>query len=141
MVYDLSEQEQQCPEGQGKLKRIGEEVSERLEYVPASLQVIEEVCQKYACSNGCTVVAAQKPMQPIEKGLPGPGLLAHVAVSKYGDHLPLYRQEGIFQRRGVELSRRTMCDWARKNHSQEHLRTRGRQSRLVRLEVRVPILR
>jgi hypothetical protein len=53
-------------------------------------------------------------MQLIEKGLPGPGLLAHVAVSKYGDHLPLYRQEGIFQRHGVELSRRTMCDWMRR---------------------------
>jgi len=57
------------------------------------------------------VVTAQKPMQPIEKGLPGPGLLAHVAVSKYSDHLPLYRQEGIFQRHGVRLSRRAMCDW------------------------------
>jgi len=111
VVYDLAEQERQCPECQGELKRIGEEVSERLEYVPASLYVIEEACQKYACSNGCTVVTAPKPMQPIEKGLPGPGLLAHVAVSKYGDHLPLYRQEGIFQRQGVELSRRTMCDW------------------------------
>jgi len=114
VVYDLAEQERQCPECQGELKRIGEEVSERLEYVPASLQVIEEACQKYACSNGCTVVTAQKPMQPIEKGLPGPGLLAHVAVSKFSDHLPLYRQEGIFRRQGVELSRRTMCDWMRR---------------------------
>jgi len=52
------------------------------------------------------VVTAQKPMQPIEKGLPGPGLLAHVAVSKYGDHLPLYRQEGIYQRQGVAVSRK-----------------------------------
>ena len=53
-------------------------------------------------------------MQPIEKGLPGPGLLAHVAVSKYGDHLPLYGQQGIFQRQGVELSRQTLCDWMRR---------------------------
>lgn len=111
VVYDLGEDERQCPECRGELKRIGEEVSERLEYVPASLLVIEEACQKYACSKGCTVLTAQKPMQPIEKGLPGPGLLAHVAVSKYSDHLPLYRQEGIFQRHGVMLSRRTMCDW------------------------------
>lgn len=96
------------------MKRIGEELGERLEYVPASLQVIEEACQKYACPNGCTVVTAQKPMQPIEKGLPGPGLLAHIAVSKFSDHLPLYRQEGIFQRHGVRLSRRTMCDWMRR---------------------------
>ncbi len=113
VVYDLAEQERHCPQCQGELKRIGEDVSERLEYVPASLYVIEEACQKYACSQGCTVVTAQKPMQPIEKGLPGPGLLAHVAVSKYGDHLPLYRQEGIFRRQGVELSRQTMCGWMR----------------------------
>jgi transposase len=95
------------------LKRIGEEVSERLEYVPASLVVIEEACQKYACPKGCTVVAAEKPEAPIEKGLPGPGLLAQVAVSKYGDHLPLHRQVEIFRRQGVELPRQTMCDWMR----------------------------
>jgi hypothetical protein len=57
------------------------------------------------------VVAAEKPASPIEKGLPGPGLLAQVAVSKYGDHLPLNRMESIFQRHGVELSQKTMCDW------------------------------
>jgi len=109
--YDLGEEEKHCPQCRGELKAIGEEVSERLEYVPASFYVIEEVRRKYACKKGCTVVAAQKPMQPIEKGLPGPGLLAHVAVSKYADHLPLHRQEGIFKREGVELSRKTMCDW------------------------------
>jgi transposase len=86
VVYDLEEAKRQCPECQAELKRIGEEVSERLEYVPASLVVIQEACQKYACAKGCTVVTAQKPMAPIEKGLPGPGLLAQVAVSKYGDH-------------------------------------------------------
>jgi hypothetical protein len=75
------------------------------------LQVIEEVRPKYACAKGCGVAAAQKPAAPIEKGLPGPGLLAHVAVSKYGDHLPLNRMESIFERHGVELSRKTMCDW------------------------------
>jgi transposase len=113
VIFDLAEHEKQCPVCQDHLKRIGEEISERLEYVPASLIVIEEVCQKYACENGCTVVTAQKPMAPIEKGLPGPGLLAHVALSKYGDHLPLHRQEAIFQRQGVTLSRKTMCDWMR----------------------------
>jgi len=113
VVYDLGEDERQCPHCRGELRHIGEEVSERLEYVPASLYVIEEACQKYACSKGCTLLTAQKPMQPIEKGLPGPGLLAHVAVSKYADHLPLYRQEGIFERHGVALSRQTMCDWMR----------------------------
>jgi len=113
VVYDLGEDQRQCPECREKLKRIGEEVSERLEYVPASLVVIEEACQKYACPKGCTVVAAGKPMAPIEKGLPGPGLLAQVTVSKYGDHLPLHRQEEIFQRQGLELARQTMCDWMR----------------------------
>jgi transposase len=115
VVHDLADDQRHCPECQGELKRIGEEISERLEYVPASLHVIQDVCQKYACLKGCTVVTATKPEGPIEKGLPGPGLLAHVAVSKYGDHLPLNRQQEIFQRQGVELSRQTMCDWMRQS--------------------------
>ncbi len=113
VVYDLAGEERQCPECHGELRSIGEEVSERLEYVPASLEVIEEACRKYACPKGCAVVTAAKPPAPIEKGLAGPGLLAHVAVSKYGDHLPLHRQESIFARQGVELSRQTMCGWMR----------------------------
>jgi len=96
VVFDLDEAARRCPECQSELKHIGEEISERLEYVPASLHVIEEACQKYACAKGCTVVTAAKPPAPIEKGMAGPGLLAHVAVSKYGDHLPLNRQEAIF---------------------------------------------
>ena len=114
VVFDLAEGQRQCPDCQSPMRHIGEEVGERLEYVPASLEVIEEACQKYACPKGCTVVTAEKPAAPIEKGLAGPGLLAHVAVSKYGDHLPLHRQESIFARQGVELSRRTMCDWMRR---------------------------
>ncbi len=111
VVYDVPAEQRQCPECHSELRHIGEEVSERLEYVPASLHVIEEACQKYACAKGCTVVTATKPPAPVEKGMAGPGLLAHVAVSKYGDHLPLHRQEAIFARQGVELSRQTMCDW------------------------------
>lgn len=113
MVYDLGEHERQCPHCQSALRPIGEEISERLEYVPASCYVVEEACRKYACTQGCTVVTATKPAAPIEKGLAGPGLLAHIAVSKFGDHLPLHRQEGILQRQGVRLSRKTMCDWMR----------------------------
>jgi len=113
VVFDLAAHQRQCPQCQGELRHMGEEISEQLEYVPASLHVIQQACQKYACPNGCTVVTAGKPLAPIEKGLPGPGLLAHVAVSKYGDHLPLNRQESIFARHGVELSRKTMCDWMR----------------------------
>ena len=114
VVFDLTADRQHCPQCAAGLRHIGEDVSERLEYVPASLTVIEEACQKYACPNGCTVVTAEKPMAPIEKGLPGPGLLAHVAVSKYADHLPLARQEGMFHRQGVTLARSTMCDWMRR---------------------------
>lgn len=110
-VHDVADEERFCPECRGELRLIGEEVSERLEYVPASLHVLEDVCRKYACKSGCTVVTAEKPKQVIDKGMAGPGLLAHVAVSKYGDHLPLHRQEWIFARHGVELSRKTMCDW------------------------------
>ncbi len=113
VVFDLPADERQCPHCLEEMHLIGEEVSERLEYVPASFEVIEEVSRKYACDIGCTVVTAQKPMAPIEKGLPGPGLLAQVAVAKYSDHLPLHRQEGMFDRLGVTLSRKTMCDWMR----------------------------
>ena len=111
VVYDVPEAERHCPQCHGELKHIGEDIREELEYVPASLEVIEHACQKYACPKGCTVVTAQKPAAPIEKGLAGPGLLAQVAVSKFGDHLPLNRQESIFARQGVELSRQTMCGW------------------------------
>ena len=111
VVFDLEESQRQCQYCKTPMQKIGEDISERLEFVPASLQVIEEVRPKYACSKGCGVAAAHKPASPIEKGLPGPGLLAQVAVSKYGDHLPLNRMESIFQRHGVELSRKTMCDW------------------------------
>jgi transposase len=111
VVFDLEESQRQCQHCQTPLQKIGEDVSERLEFIPASLQVIEEVRPKYACAKGCGVSAAEKPAAPIEKGLPGPGLLAQVAVSKYGDHIPLNRMESIFERHGVELSRKTMCDW------------------------------
>lgn len=112
IVHDLSAEQKVCAECGCDKKRIGEETSEQLEYVPASLYVIEHVCPKYACPQCQGQVAqGEKPAQPIEKGLPGPGLLAHVIVSKYADHLPLNRQESIFARYGVELSRSTLCDW------------------------------
>jgi transposase len=91
---------------------FGEEVSEQLDYVPASLFVRQFVRVTYACRS-CQehVVTAAKPPQPIDKGLPGPGLLAQVITSKYGDHTPLYRQEDILARHGVTLSRATLCGW------------------------------
>jgi transposase len=112
IVHDVPAHEKICPECGADKKRIGEEVSEQVEYVPASLFILEHVRPKYACP--CCqehVVVADKPAKVIEKGLPGPGLVAHVITSKYCDHLPLYRQEFMLARHGVELSRKTLCGW------------------------------
>lgn len=110
--YHPAALDQICRECHGSLRRIGEEVTEQLEYVPASLFVREHARIKYACPH-CegNVVLGSLPLQPIAKGLPGPGLLAHVVTSKYADHLPLNRMEGIFERHGLELSRKTLSDW------------------------------
>jgi transposase len=97
--------------------RIGEEVAEQLEYVPASFKVIETVRPKYACSkckDGVTVALA--PRSPISKGLAGPGLLTHVIVSKYADHVPLSRLATIFKRLGIDIPRQTLCGWVEKVH-------------------------
>jgi transposase len=112
VVHDVPPQQRLCPDCGVDRTRIGQEVSEQLEYVPASFVVLEHIRPKYACQacQGNVVIADRLPA-PIEKGLPGPGLMAHVAVSKYADHQPLYRQEGIYKRFGVEISRSTMCDW------------------------------
>ncbi len=110
--HDVPAEEKICPECGAAKTRIGEEVSEQLEYVPASLFVLEHVRPKYACP--CCqehVSIAEKPAKVIEKGLPGPGLVAHVIVSKYCDHVPLYRQEFMFARQGAEVSRKTQCGW------------------------------
>jgi transposase len=109
--HQLSEDELGCFCG-GQQTKIGEKISEQLEYRPAQMVVIEHVRFLYGCQD-CeeTITIAEKPPQPIDKGLAGPGLLAQVVTSKYGDHLPLYRLEGIFDRLGVSLSRQTMCDW------------------------------
>ena len=112
VVHDIPAEQRPCPDCGVERRPIGEAVREQLEYVPASLIVIEHVRPKYACAScQANVVIAERLPEPIEKGLPGPGLMAQVIVSKYADHLPLYRQEGIFKRFGVELSRSTMCDW------------------------------
>jgi transposase len=107
--HDLAESEKHCQECGEDLRRIGEEVSERYEYIPAQMKVIEDVCQKYACA--CTVKTATKPAQPIEKSTAGASLLTQVIVAKYADHLPLHRQAKMFRRFGVELSDQTMCGW------------------------------
>jgi transposase len=111
-VYELTEAERCCPTCHQVRTEIGADKSEQLDYQPASVFVVEHVRKKYACTH-CQehVTIAAKPAQPIDKGLPGPGLLAHVIVNKYGDHLPLYRQEHILARLGVELQRSTLCGW------------------------------
>ncbi len=96
-----------------ELRRIGEEVSERYEYIPAQMLVIEDACQKYAC--GCTIRTAQKPAQPIEKSAASASVLAQVIVSKVADHLPLHRQAKIFRRFGVEIADQTLCGWMRQS--------------------------
>ena len=110
--YTLSEAERLCPCCGVLRHEIGVNLSNQLDYQPASLFVVEHAEHSYACA-ACQgqVVRAHKAPQVLEKGLPGPGLLAHVIVSKFVDHLPLYRQEQIFQRQGVALSRSTLGDW------------------------------
>jgi transposase len=100
-----------CPDCGGKLRQLGEDVSETLEYVPARFKVIRTVRPKLSCACCSRIVQEPAPHRPIERGLAGPGLLAHVLVSKYADHLPLYRQSEIYAREGVDLDRSTMADW------------------------------
>jgi transposase len=114
VVHDVPPEQLPCPECGTVRTRIGEEVREQLEYVPASMIVIQHVRPKYACAEcQANITIAERMPEPIEKGLPGPGLMAQVITSKYADHLPLHRQEGIFRRFGVELPRQTTCDWMR----------------------------
>jgi len=100
-----------CPDCGGKLKSLGEDISEILEYVPARFKVIRQVRPKLACVCCERIVQAAAPSRPIERGVAGPGLLAHVLVSKYCDHLPLYRQSEMYAREGVEMDRSTLADW------------------------------
>ena len=104
-----------CPSCGGELRRIGEDVSEMLEFVPARFKVIRHVRPKLACRGCNTLVQAPAVDRPIERGLAGPGLLAQVLVSKYCDHLPLYRQSQIYAREGVDLSRSTLADWVKQS--------------------------
>jgi transposase len=110
--YELSEAERLCPECGSARQEIGVEVAQQYDYKPAEVFVIEHQRVKYACRCCAGQVAiAAKPAQPIERGLPGPGLLAQIVMDKYQDHLPLYRSEQRFGRLGVTLPRSTMCDW------------------------------
>lgn len=100
-----------CSECGGRLRRIGEDVAEQLEYVPGRFKVIRHVRPKLACVRCEGIFQAMAPSRPISRGLPGPALLAHVMVAKYCDHTPLYRQSRIYARDGVDIDRSTMVDW------------------------------
>lgn len=100
-----------CPDCGGALRAAGSDTSEQLEWVPGRYKVIRHVRPKFACDACQRLVQAPAPSRPIARGLAGPGLLAHVLVSKYHDHLPLYRQSRIFAREGIELDRSTLADW------------------------------
>jgi transposase len=119
--HDLTDEQKLCPCCDEPRVCIGSQSSEQLEFVAATFKVLKHVRNKYACKTcgkGCQhcdgsphIEMATKAAQPIEKGLPGPGLLAHIAVSKMQDHLPLYRLEQIYGRIGVDIARSTMCSW------------------------------
>ena len=103
-----------CPDCGGEMRKVGEDVTEILDYVPGHFEVIRHVRPAFSCRRCERMVQTPMPSLPIDRGQPGAGLLAHVLVGKYCDHLPLYRQSGIYAREGVELDRGTLADWVGK---------------------------
>jgi transposase len=112
--HDAAGQACGCADCGGRLREIGRDVSEQLEYVPGHFKVLRHVRPKLACVRCQRVFQAAAPSRPIARGLPGPALMAHVMVAKYCDHQPLYRQSGIYAREGVELDRSTLAGWVAK---------------------------
>ena len=100
-----------CPACGGGLRPLGEDVAEQLEFTPASFRVVRHIRPKLACSCCDAIVQAPAPSRPIERGIAGPGLLAHILVAKFADHLPLYRQSVIYAREGVDLDRALLASW------------------------------
>jgi transposase len=100
-----------CPDCGVAMRKIGEDIAEVLDYVPARFRVIQHVRPKLACPACERIVQVEAPSRPIARGMASAGLLAHVLVSKYADHLPLYRQAQIYAREGVALERSTMAEW------------------------------
>jgi len=111
VVHEIPESERHCDHDGQLLVEIGEVISEQLDIIPAKIQVIRHIRKKYACSCGQCIKTAPLPAQPIPKSMASPGLLAHITVSKYQDALPLYRQETILQRIGVDIPRATLANW------------------------------
>ena len=118
VIHDLTDEEKLCDCGH-QMSRIGQDECEKLDYIPARIQVLRHIRYKYACkhcegvgSDGPTVKIAPPPVQLIPKSNATPGLLAHILTAKFADALPLYRQQKIFARLGLDLSRSTMANWA-----------------------------
>jgi transposase len=112
VLHDLREDEKICPHDGHTLEEIGRDVSEQLEIIPATIQVLRHIRPKYACPQCKTGIRiAPMPPQPIPKSMASAGMLAHVATSKYVDALPLYRQEGMLRRLGIDLPRATLANW------------------------------
>ncbi len=111
VIHEIPESERRCDHDGQLLAEIDEVICEQLDIIPAKIQVIRHIRKKYACDCGQCVKTAPLPAQPIPKSMASPGLLAHIAVSKYQDALPLYRQETILQRIGVDIPRATLCNW------------------------------
>ncbi len=109
--------EHSCSACGGALKKLGEDISEMLEYLPASFKVIRHVRPRLCCAGCDRIVQAPAPTRPIERGLAGPGLLAHVLTAKFCDHLPLYRQSAIYAREGVDLDPSTLAKWVGESSS------------------------
>ena len=110
-VHTHLPEEKSCPKCGGAMRKLGEDVSEMLEYIPASFLVIRHVRPKLSCACCSCVVQAPAPARPVDRGLAGPGLLAHVLTAKFCDHLPLYRQSQMYAREGVDLDRSTLAKW------------------------------
>lgn len=100
-----------CPECGGSMRKLGEDVSEMLNYLPGTFTVIRHVRPKLSCVRCSKVIQLPAPSRPIERGMPAAGLLAQVIVSKYADHCPLYRQQAIYRRSGIDLDRATLAAW------------------------------
>ncbi|HEX8955340.1 MAG TPA: IS66 family transposase [Burkholderiaceae bacterium] len=100
-----------CPQCGGHLKPLGEEVSEQLDIIASAFKVIRHVRRKKACASCDCILQTPAPSRPIDRGIAAPGLLAHILVSKFADHQPLYRQAAIYERQGVKLDRSTMARW------------------------------
>jgi len=100
-----------CPDCGSAMRKLGEDIAEMLDFVPGYFKVLRHIRPKFSCGHCARIIQLPAPSRPIERGLPAPGLLAQVIVAKYGDHCPLYRQQAIYRRSGVDLDRATLADW------------------------------